>query len=520
MPTEDAPDAAARVVILSHGFWVREFDASSEVIGTTIALDGEAHTVVGVLSPDVEVGEMSLIDVYTPLAIDLAKARRDERTLMVSGRLKPDVTLEQATAEIQTIARRLQDAHPVTNAGWDARAASFWEGTTGRNTGLMLTLLTLVVTFVLLIACANVANLMLARVVTRQKEMALRVALGAGRGRLVRQLLTESLILGLLGGGAGLVVAMIGLDVIRAVSYEQIFQQIVIDHRVLLFTAALALITPFICTLAPALQSSRVDLNGTLKEGSARVGGGRRGRRVRSILVVSQVALAVTMLVVAGLATRTALALHRIDLGFDTRNVLTLQIDLPDREYPADGQARAFYEGVVARIHELPGVEVAAAVSRLPVFGGETTTLVTIQGQPAPTPDDQPWALAATTSPAYPQVLKIPLVTGRVFSRADRPDTRPVVLINLEMARRYWPGKVEPLGQRIKLGGPDAQDPWREVVGIVGNVQGSDPLTPPPPRLYVPLAQQAEHAMAVVIRTTGDPTGESSPFLVETLHGS
>ena len=207
---DDAPGAAG-VVVLSHGFWTRQFDADPAVVGTAIGLSGRQHTVVGVLEPDAEIGNLSLIDVWTPLGLDVAQAARDERTLRVAGRLKPGVTLEQASADIQTIARRLEETYPVTNAGWHARVVSLWEGTTGPNAHLILTPLGLVVTFVLLIACANVANLMLARVVTRHKEMAFRVALGAGRFRLVRQLVTESLVLGLAGGAAGLIVARFGL---------------------------------------------------------------------------------------------------------------------------------------------------------------------------------------------------------------------------------------------------------------------------------------------------------------------
>ena len=339
------------------------------MVGTAIGLSGRQHTVVGVLEPDAEIGNLSLIDAWTPLGLDVAQAARDERTLRVAGRLKPGVTLEQASADIQTIARRLEETYPATNAGWHARVVSLWEGTTGPNAPLILTLLGLVVTFVLLIACANVANLMLARVVTRHKEMALRVALGAGRFRLVRQLVTESLVLGLAGGAAGLIVARFGLDIIRAVPAEPFFQQIVIDYRVLLFTAVLSLVTPLLCGLAPAIQASRIDPNDTLKDTSAGTVGGRHGRRGRSLLVVSQVALAVTLLVMAGLAVRTAMAMQRMDLGFDTAEILTLALDVPDPAYPTDAEVGLFYTELVARIGQLPGVVAAGVVSGLPVVG-------------------------------------------------------------------------------------------------------------------------------------------------------
>ena len=503
---DDAPGAAG-VVVLSHGFWTRQFDADPAVVGTTIGLSGRQHTVVGVLEPDAEIGGLSLIDVWTPLGLDVAQTARDERTLRVAGRLKPGVTLEQASADIGTIAQRLEETYPVTNAGWHARVASLWEGTTGPNAPLVLTLLGLVVSFVLLIACANVANLMLARVITRQKEMALRVALGAGRFRLVRQLVTESLVLGLAGGGAGLIVARFGLDIIRAVPSEPIFQQIVIDYRVLLFTAVLSLVTPLVCGLAPAIQASRADINDTLKDTSARTAGGQRGRRGRSLLVVSQVALAVTLLVVAGLAVRTAVAMQRMDLGFDTAEILTSPLDVPDPAYPTDTEVEGFYTELVARIGELPGVAAAGVVGSLPVADGDgVATLVTIEGRGVSTTTDQPWAARVVASPDCTRVMNIPLLAGRAFTTGDRADTGAVVLINQEMARRHWPNDVA-LGHRVRLGEPDAAGPWREIVGVVADTKGADVVAPPQPQLYVPASQQVERGMVLVVRATGDPMG-------------
>ena len=503
---DDAPGVAG-VVVLSHGFWTRQFDADPAVVGTTVGLNGAQHTVVGVLEPDAEIDGLSRIDVWAPLGLDVAQAARDERTLRVAGRLKSGVTLEQATADIQTIARRLEETYPVTNTGWNARVASLWEGTTGPNSPLVLTLLGLVVTFVLLIACANVANLMLARVVTRRKEMALRVAIGAGRFRRVRQLVTESLVLGLLGGGAGLLVARFGLDVIRAFPSEPIFQQIVIDYRVLLFTAVLSLVAPLLCALAPAIQASRTDLNDSLKETSTRTAGGRRGRRGRNLLVVSQVALAVTMLVVAGLSVRTALAIQRMDLGFDTAEILTLPLTVPEPTYPTDAEVGLFYTELVERLEQLPGIEAAGVVGRLPIVGGRAvTTLVTIEGRGVSTASDQPWADRLVASPDYLRVMNIPLLAGRAFSTGDRADTGAVVLISQEMARRHWPD-ADPLGHRIKLGEPGTTGPWREIVGVIRDTRGGDLAAPPQPQLYVPATQQVERGMVLVARATGDPTG-------------
>lgn len=504
---EDMPGGAA-VVVLSQGFWTRQFGSDPTVVGSVLELDGEPHTIVGVLGPEVEIGGFSEIDVWTPLALDAAQADRGDRTLRVTGRLKPGVTLEEAGAEIAAITRRLQLTYPASNAGWDARVVSIWAGLTGENTWLILTLLTLVVTFVLLIACANVANMTLARGVSRRAEMALRIALGAGRWRLVRERLTESLLLALGGGAVGLAVAFAGLAVIHSIPSEPFFQQIVIDYRVLLFTAALSLLIPFVFGLWPALQSTRTDVNEVLKEGSARTAGGRQARRGRNGLVVAQVALAVTLLLVAGLALRTAVAMRDLDLGFNTDEVTTVRIDLSLPKYPTDEQVRSWYDNLLAELAALPGVEAAAAVSSLPVFESGPSSTITIEGQDLSTSDDQPRATHVVVSPDYDRAMGIAVLQGRTLSSSDRTDGIPVVLINQEMARRYWTGPGEAIGQRIRLGDPSGNPgtvaPWREVVGIMANV-GADPVAPPQPQVFVPFGQAPQRSMAVVVRTSVAP---------------
>jgi putative ABC transport system permease protein len=501
LPGEDQP-AAAPVAIVGHGFWQRYFAGDPGIVGRTIGLNGVAHTIVGVMTPEMEIGNLSLVDLWTPLTLDPDRPR-DDRRLQVYGRLAPGATVEQASAEIATIARRQAGAFPLTNEGWGARVVPLLEAMTGRNAWVVLTLLGVVVALVLVIACANVANLMLARAVARRKELAVRAALGAGRMRLVRQMVTESLLLGLTGGALGLVLARGGLAVFRAVPSEPIFRQISIDQRVLLFVALLSLLTPLLFALLPALHAARADLSEALNEGAGRTSGGVRGRRGRNALVVAQLSLAAALLVLSTLIIRTAVAQARLDLGFDPANVLTLQIELQGDRYAGDEEVRLFYDAALARLAGLPGVAHASAASALPAFGGLSQTAFGIEGQPAPAPADRPWALQAVVSPGYFAAFDIPLLRGRGFTTADDARAPGVALVSAEAARRYW-RDIDPVGRRVRLGDDDG--PWLEIVGVVADVfnreqfgEGSDP------QLYVPLSQHPRRAMAVALRTTTDP---------------
>jgi putative ABC transport system permease protein len=501
---EDAPGAGG-AVILSDGFWRRQFAADPGIVGQAITLNGEPYTVIGVLDPEAELGNLSLIDVWTPLAL-APDTPRDTRNLRVYGRLKPGATVDQASVEVGTVARQLQQEHPLTNTGWNARVVPALVAMTGANTWLVLSMLGVFVSLVLVIACANVANLMLARSVARRRELALRAALGAGRMRIVRQILTESVLLGLLGGLVGLAIAKGGLLIMQAVAYEPFFAQIVLDYRVLTFAAALALVTPLLFAFLPALQTSRLDLTDALKEGG-RTTGGVRGRRSRNVLVVAQLGLAMTLLVLSGLIIRTAIAEARLHLGFDPANVLTMQVDLTGPRYPDDERARLFYETVVERLERLPGVKTASVVSALPAFGGLGSTDFEIEGRPVPTPADRPWALQVTASPDYFRTFDIPLVQGRLFTRDDGPQAAGIVLVSREAARRYWQDS-DPIGRRIRLGAAGTQSPWLTIVGIVADVVNHDDFNEPEnPQIYLPVAQHPARAMAIALRTTADPNG-------------
>jgi putative ABC transport system permease protein len=496
---EDAP-GAARTVVLSHQFWARQFGSDPALVGQALMLNGEPYTVVGVLAPDIEIGNISLIDIWVPLTLDLA-APRDRREFRMIGRLARGVTLSQADAEIREASRRLEQDYPATNKGWTSRVASTKESITGPDTWVVLALLMLVVGFILLIACANVANLVLARATGRRRELAVRVALGASRGRVIRQLLTESLALGALGGLLGLAFAQAGLRIVRAAAYEPFFQLVVIDRNVLVFTAMLALATPILFSLLPALQSSKADLNATLKDSSPLAGGDLRGRRSRSVLVVSQLALAMALLIVSGLLVKSMIVMTRTPLGFDPENVLTLQLDLPEWRYKTDAAVSEYYERLLFRVAAMPGVRNAAAVERLPVLGGERIINVKIDGLAESRQDERPWAVHVTASDTFFATAGIPTLAGRVFTPQDSAGRQSVAVVSQSMATRYWGSAERALGGRVGLtDGADAVR-WLQVVGVTGDVKRPD-LTGTNPQIYLPARQKPVRAMALMVRAS------------------
>jgi len=488
-------------VMLSDGFWQRRFGADPGIVGDTLVLDATPHTVIGIVTPEMELGTMSLTDIWVPYVLD-PQAPRDARRLAVYGRLKPGVGIETATAEIATIAERQARDNPVTNTGWSAQVMPLLQAMTGSNTWLILSLLVLVVSFVLVIACANIANLRLARGVGRRKELAVRAAIGAGRFRLVRQLLAESLLFGMAGGLLGLVAAEGGLRAIKAVTYEPFFKQIEMDYRVLAFVALLSIVTPVLFAFLPALSAARMNLSEVIGEGEGRTSGGRRGRRSRNALVIAQLSLAATLLVLSTLIIQVAAAQSRLDVGFDPTNVLTLQIELDGPRYGDDEAVRQFGDAAIERLEGLPGVARVAITSTLPVFSRAPTVSFEIEGRPVPQRDDQPWALQSTVSPGYFSTFDIPLVRGRSFVEADGPDAPAVALVSAETARRYWPDG-DPVGRRVRMSG---SEDWIEIVGVVADVFNQRELVDSfNPAVYVPLAQHPRRAMAIAARTAVAP---------------
>jgi putative ABC transport system permease protein len=425
------------------------------------------------------------------------------------GRLADGVTLEEARTEMDTIAARLEEEHPDTNTGWGVLVLPMREVMVEDVRPALLVLMA-AVGVVLLIACANVANLLLARMAARGREVAVRSALGAGRWRLLRQFLTESVLLGVGGGVLGLALGAWGTKVLVALNADDIprASAIGVDGTVLGFTLGLALATGLVFGLVPALQASKADLQGSLKEGGRGESGGgsaRTARRARSLLILAEVAASVVLLVVAGLLLRSFLGLQGVSPGFEPDGVMTLQVSLPDSEYPDDGDRAAFYRALTERVAALPGVEAAGAGFPLPLSGSGYILDFVVEGRPAPGPNESPSSHIRFVTPGYHRTLGIPLLRGRRLTEADREDAPRVALINRTMARRWWPDG-DPLGERITFDDPtDPEAEWVEVVGIVGDVRHDSLAQEPDAETYLSAYQTPRSTAVVTARTAGDP---------------
>ncbi len=506
-PEENGP-GAERVVVLSHGLWKRRYGADSNIIGKSIDLDDVETTVVGIMDPSMEFGSLSQADVWIPLSLVPTEARRDDRKLWITGKLRDGATLEQARQEVAAVAARLEKQFPETNAGWTTAVLDFNDMRAKVEVRTIFFLLQVTVFFVMLIACSNVATMMLQRGSVRGKEIALRTALGASRARLVRQLLTESTILALGAGALGVVFARSGLTGLTWIASETsgigpFFRSLTIDSRVLVFTLAASLLAPLLFALLPALRTTRLDLQNALKEGAGRSSGGRGGFRGRRFLVGTQIALALTLMVVAGLLIRAVAAIHDFDLGFETEGVLTLRINLPDSKAIEDSHVQQFFNRTMARIEALPEVESAAWVSRRPLHRSASSRSFLIQGRAHLGPEQSPLARVVVVGPRYHEVMRIPLMRGRAIDGTDTPGARPVALVNEELVNRYWP-EENPIGQRIKLSSDESDGAFLEVVGVVGSI-GRNQRQPAIPVIYLPFAQHLRRGMALVARTEGEP---------------
>jgi putative ABC transport system permease protein len=501
-PDEEQPGAPL-VAILSHRFWRERFESRPDILGREILLDARRATIIGVmpptgLSPDVTV----------PLTIDPRAPDYSERRLFVFARLRPGVTLDQAREDMTRIGQQLEREWPDTHAGWGINTRPLQEEFVGPQARLVFGLLGAAAAAVLLIGCANIANLLLARGIARAREIAVRTALGASRARLIRQMLVESFVLSLGGAAVGLAVAHWGLGVVRAAfpMDAELMERAVVDGRVLAFAAVVSIAATLFFALLPAMQSVRPDVNQALRDGS-RTTGGARTRRLRSILVASEVALAVLFLVVSLLFIRTIVALQRIEPGFDASNVLTMRVSLPEARYASDASVATFYERVVERLRAVRGVLAAGAGVRVPAAGSRwnPSRSLIIEGRP-PREGETLFAADLTVTPGYLEALRVPLHTGRALAPSDSADAPLAVVVNEMMVRRYWTGgSARVVGTRIRLG--DERDPraWRTVVGVVGNVRNDDVDAPPLPMVYVPLAQRPSREMTLVVRTVDDP---------------
>jgi len=499
-PDEDEPGKENRAV-LAYGLWQRRFGGDLGIVGKPLTLNGDAYTVVGVMPAGFALPRDT--EIWAPLSFRPGEMKqRGSHYMSVLARLKPGVTLETAQTEMSAIAGRLEKEYPDSNSGWGARVVPLLEQAVAGIRPALLTLLG-AVGFVLLIACANVANLLLARAEARRREMAVRAALGAGRPRLIRQLLTECVLLALVGGGLGLLLAVWGIDALRALEPADLprLKEIRVDLAVLGFTAAASLVTGLIFGLAPAIQISRTDLNVTLREGERGSGGSSRGR-VRGALVVAEIALALVLLIGAGLHLRSLHELQGVDPGFDTANLLTMRVSLPGSKYSAGAQGVSFYRQALERLDGLPGVRSAAAVSSLPLSDYDLIFTFHVEGRPPLPPSEQVSADWHAVSRDYFRTMGIPLVRGRFFTERDDASAPRVAIINETMARRTWPGE-DPIGRRISIGiGPEA---LREVVGVVKDVKQSGLDADIAMQVYEPYPQQAWQSMFFVLRAESVP---------------
>jgi putative ABC transport system permease protein len=495
----DTPGAAGEVLVSYH-YWDRDLNRDPAIIGQTLMLDGRPATVTGVVAPDIEIGNLSEIDVWVPLPL-AADTPREERTIRVNGRLKPGVTLAQANADVLRVAQILAREHPRTNNGWSARVLPTREAMTSSDSGAIMLLLSLVVGFVLLLACANLANLVLSRATGRRRELAVRSALGASRFRVIRQMLTENLIYGILGGALGLAVATAGLQIIRAVAYEPFFRMLEIDRNVLTFAAILAVITPMLFATLPALQSTRADAGEALKDGGTRTAGGVRVARSRSVLIVAQLGLAVMLLVLATLLVQALRNIEDAPLGIDAPRLLTARLELPSWRYATPAALGEYQSQLLSRLAANSGIEQAAFVDRPPLLDGEPSTEVEIEGRPVGRPEDRPWAVATTVSDRYFAAVGMPLVAGRAFTDSDLPERTAVAVINKEMARRFWGSPDKALGARITLTG-DARRTV-EVVGVAGDVLRGD-REGVNPQIFYAARQRPGRSLSLVVRAA-DP---------------
>ena len=474
-----------KVVVLSHGFWQRHFGGDPAVLDRTLTLDGSQFTVIGVMPPGFRF--LKDADVWTPLDVPAPlQQMRGARFLQVIARLKPGISLEQARAGMGTLAGQLENQYSQSNSGWGVSLTALRDKVVG-DVSLGLLVLLAAVGFVLLIACANVANLLLTRGATRQKEIAIRVALGAGRRRLIQQLLTESTLLGLLGGGLGLLLALWGIDALRALSPSNLprIEEIRIDGRVLGFTLIVSLFTGLLFGLAPTRQATRIDLQETLKEG----GSSMSSRRfLRGLLVISEIALSLILLVGAGLLGRSFLRLLSVDPGFRTENLLTMEISLPQYKYRQDHQRTEFFQQLLERAESLPGVRSVALTTVLPLSGSESKNSFGIEGRENAVAN---WASLRLISPDYFRTMAIPLRNGRTFDARDAKDPPDAVIINEILARRFWPDE-DPVGKRILFG-----DSGPTIVGVVGNIKHAGLEAEYEPEMYVPFPEQSSQLVLV-----------------------
>jgi len=514
---EDQP-GRSQVAVLSHSLWQRRFAAEPDVIGKPIAVDGKSLEIIGVMPVDFHFPDNDT-ELYLPLTISpdlMTEDNRGSHFLSVIARLTPGVSIHHAQSDINAIAQRMSIEHASTyRAGYGASVIAMRDDIVGEVRPTLFILLGSV-GFVLLIACANVANLLLARGAVRQKEVAIRTALGATRLRLIRQFLTESAILAIISGGFGLLLALWGVEFLVSLSPASIprLNEIALDARVVAVTLGVSLLTGFLFGLAPAMQFSKPDLNETLKDVGRSSTNGRQKQRLRSLLVISELALSVVLLVGAGLMIKSFMRVQGADPGFNSENLLTMRLSLPRSKYPDFNKQTRFFQELLSRIQAQPSVQSAAAINALPLSGSTADRSFRIEGRVLnpgePGPDEE----LRFVSSGYFSTMGIPVLRGRDFTERDNSEAPRAAIVNRALADRYWPGD-EALGKRIAYSGLGEGKPnWCEVVGVVGNVKHGGPDTPPKPEVYLPYLQPLFTSdtsvigpMYLVVRSATPPSG-------------
>lgn len=521
---EERP-GATKVVVISYALWQRRFGGADDAVGKPMTLDGESYTVIGVAPEGFQfprarelpyfVGVSSATELWRPMiqSEDFVSKKRANHQLTVIAKLKPGVTRDEAQAEMTAIASRLEQAYPE-NQGIGAKVVLLSEQVVG-NSRIALLVLMGAVGLVLLIACANVANLMLTRASGRRREIAIRIALGASRGHIIRQLMSEALLLSLASAIAGTLLSFWGVKAMLTLSGQNLprLNEVSVDPTVLGFTVAIALLTSLFFGLTPALQVSKINLVQTLKDGSRGQSGGQRASRVRGALVVAEVALSLVLLIGAGLMIKSLAHLLRVDPGFRTDRALTMNIALLGSKYPSANQQISFFDEVRQRVEILPGVESVGLISSAPLSGGVYAGGFSIEGREPASANEDLSADRRMISPEYFNALKIPLREGRDFTDRDNQGSTGVAIVSDSFARQFL-SKADPTGKRIKLGGRDSTRPWLSIVGIAGDVRDTALESDARPCVYLPYSQFPASSMSLVVRT-----GVDSKALMPAIRG-
>ena len=511
LPAEDNPGEGGRVVVLSQGLFQKRFNSDPNIVNQSMVLDGKSYTIVGVMPGAFQFPvQNDPVELWTTVALDREgkepiTEERGAHYMEVIARLKPGVSKEQAQAEMTAIGTRLEQQYPDKNLHRNIRVQPTLEALVGDVRPALLILLG-AVGFVLLIACANVANLLLARAMSRHKEMAIRSALGASRMRVVRQLLTESVLLSLAGGLLGLVLAVWWSDLLVALGKENIPRalQVGLDWRVLGFTLLVSVLTGVVFGLVPALHSSKTELTESLKEGGRSGAEGARRNRIRGVLVVGELAIAVVLLVGAGLLIQSLWRLRQVSPGFESQNLLTFVVGIPEVKYPTDKQAQ-FYRDLIGRIQSLPGVRSVSSVIPLPLSGDAFSISFETEGRPV-AKGDRPSADFFAVQGNYFKTLGVSMLQGRDFTERDNKQGPPVIIVNQAFARKFFPNE-DPVGKRIRPGiSTDTDDPaMREIIGVVSDVRNRNLSSELRPGYFLPAAQMPFNQMTLIVRTTNDP---------------